>query len=108
MKNAKRSISRRNVLSAGLSAPLLVPHHVLGGAAEPPPSDKLRVAVVGVGGMGKNYIRGCSTQIEPIALCDLDHGFCRRVFEQFPKATLYHDYRKMFEKEAKWLGWFDE
>jgi hypothetical protein len=47
-------MSRRAFIAAGVVAPLLVPRHVLGGAGYQAPSDKLRIACVGVGGVGED------------------------------------------------------
>jgi len=81
-------------------APLVVPRHVLGGTSDQAPSDKLRIACVGVGGMGKNYLAGCKDE-EIVALCDLDHEFSAPVFKLYPRARLYKDFREMFDKEEK-------
>ena len=57
MKN--KNISRRKFLgstAAAVSAFTIVPRHVLGGAGYTPPSEKLNVAGVGVGGMGAGNI----------------------------------------------------
>ena len=93
-------ISRRAFLVAAGMAPLVVPRHVLGGASDQAPSDKLRIACVGVGGMGKNYLAGCKDE-EIVALCDLDHEFSAPVFKLYPRARLYKDFRAMFDKEEK-------
>ncbi|MDP6046338.1 MAG: Gfo/Idh/MocA family oxidoreductase, partial [Phycisphaerae bacterium] len=99
-KNAGK-ISRRTVLAAA-AVPLFVPRSVLRGApGAPAPSDKLQVAGVGVGGMGRNYLNGCGRSIDVVSLCDLDHRKAGRVFRRYSKASRYHDFRKMFDKEAK-------
>jgi predicted dehydrogenase len=92
-------VSRRHVVAAGL-APLVVPRHVLGGAGYQAPSDTLAIAAVGIGGMGRNYLDGCKAE-KIVALCDLDHNYAAKVFETYPAARRYHDYREMFDKEAK-------
>jgi predicted dehydrogenase len=85
---------------AAATAAMIVPRHVLGGAGYQAPSDTLRIAGVGVGGMGRRYIQGCeSERIE--VLCDVDHNFAAPVFRKYPKARVYRDYREMFEKEEK-------
>jgi predicted dehydrogenase len=101
------AISRRKFMARGLAsitltglAPLLVPRRLLGG--ENAPSNTLAIAAVGCGGMGRNYLDGCKAE-RIIALCDLDHEFVARrgVWDKFPKAVRYHDFREMFDKEAK-------
>jgi hypothetical protein len=98
-ESTKGALSRRTALAAGL-APLLVPRHVLGGSGYQAPSDKLAIACVGVGGMGKNYLAGCKSEAI-VALCDVDHEFSAPVFKQYPSARLYKDFRQMFDKETK-------
>ena len=55
----KSDASRRAITAAGVAA-LVVPRHVLGGPGQAAPSDTLRIAGVGVGGMGRRYLEGCS------------------------------------------------
>lgn len=100
-KNPGPSMSRRTVLGAGLAAaaPLIVPRHVLGGPGYQAPSDTLRIACVGVGGMGKAYLAGCEDE-QIVALCDLDYERAGPTFEKYPSATRYRDFRKMFDREA--------
>lgn len=101
------SWSRRRFLAGGAAtlglgglAPLLVPRHVLGGEGYQAPSDTLTIAAIGVGGMGQNYLAGCKGE-RIVALCDLDHHRCAGVFQTYPNATRYHDFRQMFDREAK-------
>jgi hypothetical protein len=64
------------------------------------PSDKLTIAAVGVGGMGKSYLKGCKDE-EIVALCDVDPDFAAPVFKTYPRARVYKDFREMFDKEQK-------
>ena len=98
-ESSKNALSRRTAIAAGL-APLIVPRHVLGGAGYRAPSDKLTIACVGVGGMGKNYLDGCKDE-QIVALCDLDFEFSAPVFKKYPGARTYRDFRQMFDKEQK-------
>ena len=95
-----RGVSRRSFLAAGLAAPIVVPHYILGGPRNQAPSDTLRIAAVGIGGMGQSYIGSCRTE-SIVALCDLDHKLSAKVFQRYPGAKRYHDFRNMFEKEDK-------
>jgi len=61
---------------------------------------KLRIACVGVGGVGQDYVAGCRDE-EIVALCDLDHEYSAPAFKLYPKARLYKDFRRMFDKEEK-------
>lgn len=95
-----RGVSRRSFLAAGLAVPLIIPRHVLGGPGNQAPSDTLRIAAVGVAGIGQAYLHGCKSE-QIVALCDLDHNRSAKAFRTYPNAKRYHDFRKMFDKEEK-------
>lgn len=88
----------RRELSAALGA-VIVPRHVLGQGRQAP-SDTLRIAAVGVGGMGRRYVQACESE-QIVALCDVDHSFAAPVFRRYPKARVYRDFRQMFDREEK-------
>jgi predicted dehydrogenase len=102
-ENGGKAMLKENVLSrrtavASLGS-LVVPRHVLGGAGYQPPSDTLTIVAVGVGGMGRGYLRNFTNE-RIVAMCDLDpEGYAARAFLAFPKAKMYRDYREMFDKE---------
>ena len=75
-----------------------MPRHVLGGQATPAPSDKLNIAGVGVGGMGKSNLGKCETE-NIVALCDVDFGLADPVFKKYPNAKLYKDFRVMLDEQ---------
>jgi len=93
-----KTVSRRRAVAAAL-APMVVPRRVIG-AGYQAPSDTLAIAAVGIGGMGRNYLEGCKAE-KIVALCDLDHNYAAKVFDTYPSARRYHDYREMFDKEAR-------
>ncbi|MFN7932426.1 MAG: Gfo/Idh/MocA family oxidoreductase [Bryobacteraceae bacterium] len=97
--NSTTDVPRRAATAAGLAA-MFVPRHVLGGGGYQAPSDKLRIAAVGVGGMGRRYMEGCAGE-NFVALCDVDHTFAAPTFRKYPGARLYRDFRQMFDKEEK-------
>jgi predicted dehydrogenase len=79
----------------------IVPRHVLGGAGQTAPSERVNVAGIGVGGMGGgdiNTVSQLGTNI--VALCDVDDVRGAGSFNAFPKATRYKDFRVMLDKEA--------
>jgi predicted dehydrogenase len=92
----------RGAAALGLAgiAPLVVRREVLGGTGFQAPSDTLTIAAVGIGGMGQHYLAGCKGE-RVVALCDLDHRLAGKVFVRYPEASRHHDFRKMFDKEAK-------
>ena len=87
--SAKTELSRRKFLTTAAaavsgaataeSAFMIVPRHVLGRGFTPP-SDKLNIAGVGVGGIGRaNLINLASQNI--VALCDVDWDYAGKAFE---------------------------
>lgn len=100
---ATSDISRRDFVGGAAATGLsftIVPRHVLGGPGFTAPSDKLNVACIGVGGMGRNDVNGVSGE-NVYALCDVDEHSAEDAFRSFPKAKRYRDYRELFDKEAK-------
>jgi predicted dehydrogenase len=89
-------LRRRSFLATSLAAPLAATR-----VRAALPRDKLRIAAVGVGGMGKAYLEGCRDE-HIVALCDVDHTRegTREVFAKFPSAARYRDFREMLEREA--------
>ncbi len=87
--------------ATAVAAFTVVPSHVLGGRAQAAPSERLNIAGIGIGGVGKAFLQGCAS--DPTAriafLCDVDHDYARPVFEQYPQAKRYRDYRELFDKE---------
>jgi predicted dehydrogenase len=95
-------VPRRTFLAAAATATAgftIVPRHVLGGLDTPAPSDKLNIAGVGVGGMGKNNLARCATE-NIVALCDVDFDKAEEVFAKYPGARRYKDYRVMFDAQS--------
>jgi predicted dehydrogenase len=98
-----RRLSRRQVIrgaAATLAAASIVPRHVLGGPGQQPPSEKLNIAGIGIGGVGRSFLRGCASQ-NIVALCDVDHHYAAPVFDEYPGAKRYRDYREMLDKEPE-------
>ncbi|MBI4659237.1 MAG: Gfo/Idh/MocA family oxidoreductase [Verrucomicrobia bacterium] len=60
------------------------------------PNEKLNIACIGVGNRGAANIRAVSGE-NIIALCDVDERQARRMWETFPRAKRYADFRKMLE-----------
>ncbi len=100
-RGANGAVSRRDFMgtaAATLAAVAVVPRHVLGGANNTPPSEKLNIAGVGVGGMGQNNVNACATE-NIVALCDVDSAYAAGVFKKYPKARTWTDYRKMLDQQ---------
>ena len=101
-KQSGRKISRRDFVGASVAAAAftIVPRHVLGGAGNTAPSEKLNIAGIGVGGRGAGDIGEVSSE-NIVALCDVDWRNAAGTFKKYPKARQYRDFRKMLDKENK-------
>jgi predicted dehydrogenase len=90
--------TRRNFIPGAAVAFSVLPRYVLGGRGYTPPSDKLHLGAIGVGGIGKSYIAGCKSE-NIAAIADVDDALAAPVRAQYPRAASYRDYRVMLEKE---------
>lgn len=99
-KTKQTNISRRDFIkgTAAVAAFTIVPRSVLGGPGNTPPSDKLNIAGVGIGGMGKENIKACESE-NIVALCDVDWNYAADVFKQYPNAKKWKDFRKMLDEQ---------
>lgn len=100
------SNSRRNFIkttTTAIAGFYFVPRNVLGGPGFTAPSDMLRVAGIGVGGMGYNDVKGVhdSGKANIAFLCDVDDRRAAQARKDYPKAKYYKDYREMLDKEHK-------
>jgi len=95
----KHGMSRREFVGA-VAAFSFVPRHVLGGRGHKPPSDKLNIAGVGVGGRGASDLQAVSSE-NIVVLCDVDWRHAAGTFRRYPRAKKYKDFRVMLEKEDK-------
>jgi len=94
----KKNISRREFMggAAAAMAFTIVPSHVLA----QPPSNKLNIAGVGIGGMGGSNVRACRDE-NIVALCDVDEKYAGKVFKAYPKAKVWFDFREMLDKQKE-------
>ncbi len=90
----------------------ILPSFILGGRNHLSPNNKLNIAGIGVGGMGKHYLNGAATENFP-ALCDVDEVMYKRILtdenaikgykpgflEKISSARYYRDFREMLDKE---------
>ncbi|MEK7753091.1 MAG: gfo/Idh/MocA family oxidoreductase, partial [Acidobacteriota bacterium] len=80
--------------AAAAAALTIVPRHVLGGSRNIPPSEKLNIAGVGIGGRGAGDLDEVSGE-NIVALCDVDEAYAGGVFKKYPNAKKWTDFRKM-------------
>ncbi len=98
------SLTRRHFLRAtgtAVAAITVVPRHVLAGSGQAPPSEKLNIAGIGVGGQGAGDIDAVATGNNIVALCDVDLAHSASTFKKYPAAKPYRDFRKMLEEMDK-------
>ena len=99
----KSSVSRRAFLgttAAAAAGITILPSNVIAGLGHKAPSDKLNVACVGAGGMGASNLRNVASE-NIVGLCDVDYKYSQRVFDQYPNAKTYKDWRKMYDEMGK-------
>ena len=104
MKRNPPAFSRRQFLrTAGTTVAgfMVVPRHVLARGGTPPPSERLNIAGIGVGGMGAGDIDAVAPNHNIVALCDVDSVRAGGTFQKFPDARKYRDFRKMFDEMEK-------
>ena len=97
-------LSRRHFMGASVLSAFsftVLPRHVLGAPGLPPPSGRLNVGCVGIGGQGGGVTRELASfaNVNIAALCDVDDAHAAHTVKQYPGRPLYKDYRVMLEKE---------
>jgi len=95
-------MSRRDFVGATAAAAAftIVPRDVLGGRRHVPPSEKLNIAGIGVGGRGAGDLGAVGSE-NIVALCDVDQRRAADTFKRYPRAARYSDFRRMLDKEDK-------
>ena len=96
----RNRVTRRRFVkgaAAGVATFTIVPRHVLGGPEHNPPSERLNLALIGVGGQGRSLLGKFENQ-NIVALCDADDTQMSRAQKRFPNATKHRDFRVLLEK----------
>ena len=99
-KKSSNNWSRRGFIktsAAAMASVSIVPSYAVTGLGYTPPSDKLNIAGVGVGGRGLGVLKGMKSE-NIVALCDVDWKYAQNAFDAFPKAKKYWDWRKMLDE----------
>ena len=99
----KPTLTRRAFLGtagAAAAAFTLVPRHAVAASGKTPPSEKIRIAGIGVGGQGRGDLDQWADE-HIVALCDVDLAQAGDVFKKYPHAKPYRDFRRMFDEMEK-------
>lgn len=105
MKKDKQSqLTRRGFIgsaAAGTAMFSFIPGHVLGTEGRPSANNRLNIAGVGVGSQGGANIGRMDGTENIAAICDVDWDYAKRIFEKYPNAKKFKDYRKMLDAMGK-------
>ena len=99
----KKEFSRRAFLKTGTAAAIglsVMPEKVFASEKKDAPAPlnrKLKILGVGIGGRGAADLKEMETE-EIIGLCDVDWKYAAHVFERYPNAKRYKDWRVMFRE----------
>ncbi|MEI8376638.1 MAG: Gfo/Idh/MocA family oxidoreductase [Planctomycetota bacterium] len=90
------SLTRRRFIGMGASATAfsIVPRHAVAGSGQTPPSEKLSIAGVGIGGQGYNDLMSVGSE-NIVALCEVDDRQAARAYQRWPRAKRHRDFRRM-------------
>jgi predicted dehydrogenase len=97
----QNQLSRRQFMGGAAIASaafMVVPGRVLGLDGSKPPSEKLNIAGIGIGGQGGHDLDQMTSE-NIVALCDVDWTHAAHTFKKFPDAKQCKDYRKMLEEQ---------
>jgi predicted dehydrogenase len=112
LPKTRAEISRRTLLKgvAAAGAFTIIPSYAApqGTSVKPgselPPSDRVNLAIIGMGGQGTNDIKTlhATGHCNIVALCDADLNSkpTQELLKLFPKAAKFQDFRQMFDKMA--------
>src|SRR5438445_12162274 len=101
----KTRVSRRELIggAAGLAIPAIIPASVLAKSGRPGANDRIGIASIGVGGMGRNHVPP-----DTAALCDVDSTRTADVADKVMKSflftntappELYTDFRRILDRK---------
>src|SRR4051812_41860782 len=81
----------------------IVPRHCVAQSRQVPPSEKVRLAAIGVGGQGGSDLNEFkkTNQVDVVALCDVDLSRSANTYKVFPNAKTFKDFRRMFDAVEK-------
>ncbi len=98
-----KKLTRRSFLQAASAAGVGLPIILASSADAAAPSERIRHAAVGCGGMGGADLQSIASSpyVDIVALCDIDDNHiaaARQGGKRYEKAETYNDFRRMFDK----------
>lgn len=94
-------LDRRTFLKSGLAAAAFYSlPRVAVGQAGPPPSRRVNLAFIGIGGIGGSALSNCAGE-NYVAFCDVDDARAADNYAKFPDVPRFRDFRVMLEKMGK-------
>ncbi|HNZ48559.1 MAG TPA: Gfo/Idh/MocA family oxidoreductase [Candidatus Hydrogenedentes bacterium] len=117
MASKHNSLSRRSFMkqaAAAIALPAVIPASALGRDGHTPPSERIVMASIGVGGQGMYDTRGLMSigDVQYVALCDVDRKHCanakkeveafyqgKKNSDSFKGITAYHDFREVLARD---------
>ncbi|MBK8101335.1 MAG: Gfo/Idh/MocA family oxidoreductase [Planctomycetes bacterium] len=93
--------SRRDFLvgAAGAASLASLPGRAPAAFKHRSPNARLRIAQIGCGGKGLSDMQACAQNHDIVALCDVDDGKAANARNEQAKATFYHDWRDLLDRE---------
>jgi predicted dehydrogenase len=96
---SRRDLLRKTTAPSSAAATLtVVPRHVQGRAGYVPPSEKMNIAGVGIGGMGAANLKNLESE-NIVALCDVDPSYASHTIKRYSSARFYTDFRAMLDTQ---------
>jgi len=98
----RKSITRRGFLKAMAATPIVAPLVINAsalGANGTPPSERLTLGFIGVGGQARGHLgMGSREDCQTLALCDVNRARIEE-FASDPSITLYSDFRELLARD---------
>ena len=66
-----------------------------------PANTKLNIAMIGVGGRGRELLGGFAQAGNVVAMCDVNDQRAAKAYQMVPAAKKFHDFRLMFDEMGK-------
>jgi predicted dehydrogenase len=97
-------LSRRNFIrnaAAGAAVPYLVSSSALAAPGKPGANDRLSIALIGCGGMGRANLNACGSQRDVVVTgaCDVWQARREAVCAQYKTAKPYADYQELLQRK---------